>query len=155
MQILRAIPEDAARLTAIALTAKRHWGYPEHWMWKWIHLLTIEPRTISEQETYTAYVEGEAVGFYSLSHARDRMRLEHLWVLPKAMGRGVGRALFVHAVERARALGFEILEIESDPHAAGFYERLGARHVATTITEVEGQRRELPVLVYEWSCARQ
>ena len=77
------------------------------------------------------------------------MRLEHLWVLPKAMRRGVGRALFVHAVERVRASGFETLEIESDPNAAGFYERMGARRVATTITELEGRLRELPVLVYE------
>jgi len=139
-------------LTAIAFAAKRHWGYPELWMRSWTHLLTIEPRTITEQETYTAYLEGEAVGFHSLSRALDRMSLEHLWVLPKAMRRGVGRALFVHTVERVRALGFETLEIESDPNAAGFYERMGARRVATTVTELAGQRRELPVLVYE--CGR-
>ena len=121
-------------------------------MGRWARLLTVEPRTITEQETFTAHLDGEAVGFYSLSRALDRMGLEHLWVLPKAMRRGVGRALFVHAVERVRALGFETLEIESDPNAAGFYERMGARRVATTITELEGQRRELPVLVYE--CGR-
>jgi GNAT superfamily N-acetyltransferase len=75
--------------------------------------------------------------------------LEHLWVLPNAMGGGVSRALFAHALERARVLGFESMEIESDPNAEGFYERMGARRVGVNVTELEGQRRELPVLFYE------
>ncbi len=149
MQILRATPEDATTLTEIAFAAKRHWVYPEGWISAWTPLLTVEPRSIVEQETYTAYVDGEPVGFYSLSHGPDRLCLEHLWVLPRAMRRGVGRALFHHAVGRVTALGFKTLEIESDPNAAGFYERMGARRVATAVTELEGRTRELPVFVYE------
>jgi len=149
MQILRAKPDDAATLTEIAFAAKRHWGYPEQWIAGWTHLLKVEPRLISEQETYTAYEDGAAVGFYSLDREVDRMCLEHLWVLPKAMRQGVGRALFLHAVGRVRASGFETLEIECDPNAAGFYERMGARRVTTTVTELAGQPRELPVLIYE------
>lgn len=149
MQILRARPDDAAMLTEVALAAKRHWGYPDRWIASWKHLLTIEPGRIAEQQTYTAYIDGEPVGFYSLSPGPDTMFLEHLWVLPHAMQRGVGRALFFHAVQQARVLGFETLEIESDPNAAGFYERMGARRVATALTELEGQPRELPVLVYK------
>jgi GNAT superfamily N-acetyltransferase len=158
MQILRAKPDDAARLTEIAFTSKRHWGYPERWIASWTDLLTIEPRSIAEQETYRADIDGAPVGFYSLRRGLGRMSLEHLWVLPEAMRRGVGRALFVHAVERVRAAECEILEIESDPNAAGFYEHMGARWVATTVTELEGRPRELPVFVYEiphtasWPC---
>src|SRR3954454_10970395 len=118
-------------------------------MASWIHLLTIVPRLIAEQETYAAYVDGALVGFYSLRRGLGKMSLEHLWVLPDAMRRGVGRALFGHAVERVKAAGCPTLEIESDPNAAGFYEHLGARRVATTVTELEGRPRELPVLVYE------
>ena len=148
MQILRARPDDAATLTEIAFTAKRHWGYPEQWIASWTHLLTVQPESIAEQETYTAYVDGVPVGFYSLRRGLCRMSLEHLWVLPEVMRRGVGRALFVHAVERVRASGCETLEIESDPNAAGFYEHMGAHRVATTVIEFEGRPRELPVLVY-------
>src|SRR4051794_24614901 len=102
MEILRAKPEDAERLTEIAFRAKRHWGYPERWIAKWTHLLTIEPRSIAEQETYTVSLDGALVGFYSLSPGPARMSLEHFWVVPDAMQRGVGRALFAHAVERVR-----------------------------------------------------
>lgn len=140
---------DAATLTRIAFAAKRHWGYPERWRVGWAHLLTIEPALIAEKETYAACLDGRSVGFYVLSVGCGRMSLDHLWVLPEAMGRGIGRALFGHAVDRARALGGGSLEIESDPNAVGFYERLGACRVATRVTELEGQPRELPVLVYE------
>ena len=65
------------------------------------------------------------------------------------MGRGVGRSLFLHALERTRALGFRALEIESDPNAEGFYLRLGAHRVGVNVHRVEQHQRELPVLIYE------
>jgi GNAT superfamily N-acetyltransferase len=65
------------------------------------------------------------------------------------MGRGVGRALFEHALEQARRLGHRTLRIEADPNAEGFYTRMGARHVGVTVTNIEGQRRELPLLLYD------
>src|SRR5262245_35834189 len=134
MRIRRARPDDAAALTEISFAAKRHWGYPERWIERWTHLLTIEPKLIAEQETYTAYLDGEPVGFYSLHRGLVQLRLEHLWVRPQTMRRGVGRALFIHAIGRVRDLGFGKLEIESDPNAAGFYEHMGARCVANSVT---------------------
>src|SRR5262249_38658890 len=130
-------------------TAKRHWCYPERWIVCWTRLLTIGPELIAGQETYAAYINGEPAGFYSLKPGTDRTHLEHLWVLPQAMGQGVARALFTHTIERMKASGIETLEIESDPNAAGFYEHMGARRVGTTVTELEGNRRELPVLVFQ------
>jgi hypothetical protein len=62
---------------------------------------------------------------------------------------GLAAYVFNDAVERASALGFGSLEIESDPNAEGFYRRLGARRVGINIAELDGQRRELPVLAYE------
>ncbi len=75
--------------------------------------------------------------------------MEHLWVVPNAMGQGVGRALFRHAVERAKALGVDAIEIECDPNAEGFYERMGGRRVGGNVTEMEGEQRILPVLIYD------
>jgi predicted N-acetyltransferase YhbS len=69
------------------------------------------------------------------------------------MGRGIGRALFEHAVEESRRLGHRSLRIEADPNAEGFYARMGARRVGETIAEIEGQRRELPLLLYEFGSA--
>src|SRR5712675_392010 len=109
MEIRRANPEDAAMLTEIAFAAKRHWGYPERWIQAWKDLLTNKSEFIVGHETHVAYMDGSAVGFYALIGGSNRMSLEHLWVFPRAMGQGVGRALFGHAVQRAKALGIEAI----------------------------------------------
>ena len=149
MKILRCIPDKASTLTAIAFAAKRHWGYPERWIESWRDLLTIEREFISNHETYAAVVDGQTIGFYALGRKGDGLDLLHMWVLPAAMRRGVGRSLFHHALERTKALGFRYLEIEADPNAEAFYQRLGARRIGTSIGKLEQQRRELPVLVFE------
>jgi GNAT superfamily N-acetyltransferase len=149
MQIVRAKPEDAETLTEIAHTAKRHWGYPERWIESWRDILTMRPDFIAGNVAYSAIEAGRAVGFYLLTTEADGLHLDHLWIAPHAMGRGIGRALFEHAVGQARGLGHRILKIEADPNAEGFYARMGARRVGEAVTEIEGQRRELPLLLYE------
>jgi len=151
MDIRRANPADAETLTGIAFAAKRHWGYPEQWIQIWKEVLTIQPELIANHETYIAHIEGQAAGFYALIAKSNRISLEHLWVLPAAMGKGVGRALFEHAVQRAKVLGITAIEIESDPNAEKFYERMGARRIGKNVTELGGKQRELPVLIYECS----
>jgi GNAT superfamily N-acetyltransferase len=149
MQIVRAEPQDAEALTEIAYAAKRHWGYPERWIESWRDTLTIRAEFIAANVVWCAKEGVRAVGFYVLTNESDGLHLDHLWILPDAMGRGIGRALFEHAVEEARTLGHRILKIEADPNAEGFYARMGARRVGEAVTEIEGQRRELPLLLYE------
>jgi GNAT superfamily N-acetyltransferase len=149
MRIVRANPDHATVLTNIAFAAKRHWGYPEKSIESWRDVLTVRQEFIASHETYIAILDGLAVGFYALGRNDDRMDLVHMWVLPGAMGRGVGRSLFIHGLERMRELGCRHLEIESDPNAEGFYQHMGARRVGVSIKELDGQRRELPILMYE------
>ena len=88
------------------------------------------------------------MGFYAISLDKDIAILEHLWVLPEFMGQSIGKPLFQHAIERCKEQGAYTLEIESDPNAQGFYERMGAQKVGEAIGEVDGQRRVLPVLEF-------
>ena len=153
MIIRKASTEDAATLTKIAHDAKRHWGYPEHWIQSWRDILTMRPEFIAANVTYSAIEDGRAVGFYLLTTESDGLHLDHLWIAPHAMGRGLGRALFEHAVEQTRRLGHRSLKIEADPNAAGFYTRMGARRVGSTVTNVADQQRELPLFVYDLESA--
>jgi GNAT superfamily N-acetyltransferase len=147
MQIVRARPEDAAELTAVAFAAKRHWGYPENWIQRWQNILTVTPKLVAENPTFSATEDDHVLGFYSLTLER-RPDLTHLWVLPVAMGRGFGRALFEHAVEQARALGLVSFEIEADPNAEEFYLHMGAKRIGTNVSEIDGACRQLPLLIY-------
>jgi GNAT superfamily N-acetyltransferase len=78
------------------------------------------------------------VGFYALVGEGSQIELEHLWVLPEHMSAGIGRALFAHAVRRAASLNADLLEIESDPNAEGFYRRMGAIRVGEINYSIDG-----------------
>ena len=151
--IIRATAADADALTDIAFAAKRHWGYPEAWIESWRKLLTIRPEFIATHEIYVATRNDARVGFYGLELKDDKVDLLHMWVLPHAMGQGVGRCLFIHAVKRTKELRFLRLEIESDPNAERFYLRMGARRVGSRACEFGKQRRELPNLRYQIDAA--
>lgn len=147
--IVRARPAHAVRLTQIAHAAKSYWGYPAQWIELWHNQLTITEAYIEANEVYVA-VDADSVilGFYALGGEGEKRTLEHLWVQPQSFGAGVGRRLFTHAVARARALGAEVIEIESDPHAEGFYHRMGAETIGEVTYELEGSLRRLPLMAY-------
>ncbi len=147
MQITRAVPDDAADLTRIAQAAKRHWGYPDEWITRWAPTLTVTPEFITAHPTVVARMEADAIGFAALTGLGRQLRLEHLWVLPEFMGRGIGRGLFQEIARVGRAAGWSSVQVISDPHAEGFYLRLGARRVGEQISDLEGHRRALPVLL--------
>jgi GNAT superfamily N-acetyltransferase len=149
MQIVRATPEDADTLTEIAHAAKRHWGYPERWIQNWRDILTIRPEIITASVAYCAMDDARVRGFYLLSNEGDGLHLDHLWIVPDAMGRGIGRSLFEHAVDQARRLSHRTFKIEADPNAESFYTRMGARRIGETVSIIEEQRRELPLLQYD------
>lgn len=147
--IRRAEAADAATLTAIALDAKRHWDYPEEWIALWTPSLTITPAFISAHDVFVAACGGQMAGFYSLVSARARWELDHLYVRPAHMGRGIGRRLFRHAARRlhVRAPGVTLF-IEADPHAEPFYLRMGATRVGEIARDWQGLTRVLPELAF-------
>ena len=142
--IRRAVPEEAATLTQIALDAKRYWGYPEHWIQHWESDLTISSDFIREHHVYVADDEGEVRGFYALCVFDKNAELEHMWVTPSAIGTGVGKELFLDAMERAAALNVNAIELSADPNAAGFYSRMGATQIGETDSIIDGHLRKLP-----------
>ena len=146
MRIRKATPEESSRLTQIAHEAKRHWGYPESWIEHWQADLTITSDFIGNNDVYVAEEDGEVVGFYALAIKKDVAELEHLWVAPKYIGTGVGKELFVHAMQKAAREDVSVVEISSDPNAEGFYRRMGAQRIGEVTSEVQGSPRVLPKL---------
>jgi GNAT superfamily N-acetyltransferase len=147
LEIGRALPEDAEELTILAFASKAHWGYPQHWMESWRYTLTIEPAYIEQNAVFMARLAGQTVGFYALVKNSSGWELEHLWVSPPAMGRGVGRALVEHARDYARGQGATEFAIQADPHAEPFYRHMGATRVGDFVYELDGQPRVLPKMV--------
>jgi GNAT superfamily N-acetyltransferase len=137
-------PSETDVLSHIAIASKRHWGYPDAWMERWGNALRITPDYIGGHDVTcrVAMVDDRPVGFYALLHRGKLSVLDHLWVLPEFIGKGIGRALFEDAVQQARNAGAEVMELEADPNATGFYRHMGARHVRDTMGDFG---RTLPV----------
>jgi GNAT superfamily N-acetyltransferase len=144
IEVRRAQPQEHETLTAIAHASKRYWGYPEEWLELWDADLTFSKESIAERDTYCAIRDHKIVGVYALEVSDGEAELWDFWVLPGFMGKGVGRRLFGHAVDIARGRGARQLRIESDPHAAEFYRRMGAHDAGEAPSRPEG--RTLPLL---------
>lgn len=144
MKIRPAQATDASRLTAIAFAAKGHWGYPEEWLRLWEQELTVTADDIRRYDVFLAEDKEVVVGFYAVSSDAPAGELEHMWVDPDSIGRGIGSQLFSHALQSAAEQGIRLLRIASDPNAEGFYLDKGARRIGIVPSTPEG--RELPLL---------
>jgi N-acetylglutamate synthase-like GNAT family acetyltransferase len=147
--IRKAATEDAGALTRIAHDAKRHWGYPEHWIQHWQDDLTISPEFISTNDVFVAETDDGVVGFYALILREQNAELDHMWVTPAHIGSGVGKLLFLHAMDRAAAAKVKTVGILSDPNAEPFYLKMGAHRTGESVSEIDGEPRVLPRLVVD------
>ncbi|SDG33611.1 N-acetylglutamate synthase, GNAT family [Lentzea fradiae] len=128
----RARPDEAGVLSAVAQAAKAHWGYDEAFLESVREELTLTAADVESRRVVVAVLDGEVVGFYSLDGAPPHGELGNLWVRPDRIGTGLGRVLWEHALAEADAAGFERLDVEADPHAEGFYLRMGAERIGGT-----------------------
>ncbi|HVQ37631.1 MAG TPA: GNAT family N-acetyltransferase [Pyrinomonadaceae bacterium] len=146
MIIRPAAKEEAARLSEIAHDAKRFWGYPEHWLKHWQSDLTISPEYVTSNPVFLAEKGDQILGFYALLIQQDKAELDHLWVSPEHIGSGVGKELFIHAMQSAARRNVSEIEILADPNAEGFYRKMGAHRIGEKVSEIDGQPRSLPLL---------
>ena len=146
MNIVRAKPEQANELTRIAFSAKAHWGYPKRWLEIWKPQLTFGPEYFEQNESWVAETNRVPVAFYTLQEKDGNAWLENLFVSPEFIGKGVGKILFFHAVELCSQRGYLTLQLEADPNAVGFYEKMGMYKIGERHSEVDGQPRLLPIM---------
>lgn len=138
---------EAAPLSALAIRSKAHWGYESDFLEACRSELAISEEVIEEGRVYVLEEGSAPIGFYTLTRFRSDIELGHFFVDPPYIGRGAGRLLWLDAVARARALGYDQLLIQSDPNAEGFYLRLGAQRIGEVPSAVQ-VGRALPLLLF-------
>ena len=105
--------------------------------------LVVTREYLQANDCWVADNGGEVVGWFSLVDAPGSLLLDNFFVLPGHIGSGLGRQMWEQALARAAARGAHRLTLESDPNAAGFYERMGARRTGSVIAPRTG--RQLPI----------
>jgi GNAT superfamily N-acetyltransferase len=135
--IRRARPAEAAALSALALHSKAHWGYDADFLAACRDDLTLSADDIASSPVYVFDGVHAPLGFYRLLQQEDGVAvLDDLFVEPAAMGQGVGRRLWRHAVSTATKLGCSEMVWQSDPQAEGFYLAMGAQRVGESASTV-------------------
>ena len=137
-------PEEAADLTELIMRSKAYWGYDEEFMARCRPALTLHPSDIEPKRVTVAEIDGRLAGVVTIAGSPPEGEIDLLFVDPWAIGTGVGRLLYDHALAFARDNGFAALLIEADPQAEPFYLRMGAVRIGDTISTATG--RNLPLL---------
>ncbi len=143
--IRSAKKHEATQLTSIAIESKKYWNYPDHWFKLWGRMFEITPNFLERNSVWVALDEETTLGFVAISISGHSAELEHMWVLPNYINKGIGRKLLLHAIDFCRKHDISRLRIESDPNARGFYEKLGARQIGEV--KSKPSPRTLPVLL--------
>jgi ribosomal protein S18 acetylase RimI-like enzyme len=91
-------------------------------------------------------MDGTPIAFYTWQDRNGIAWIENLWVSAEYIGMGVGKQLFLHALTCSRESGYKLLQLEADPNALGFYEKMGMNKIGEHKSEVDGQPRMLPIM---------
>ena len=138
--IRRARPEDRAALAALMLDSN---GYEAPVARAMIAAFVPRWAFTEADEVWLDEEAGEMLGFHQLiPHGPETLELDLFFTANAAQGKGVGRRLFDHMAQRARALGATAVVISSNPKAAEFYRRMGAIDIGVSppVDEITWER---------------
>ena len=144
---------EAQKLTQLAHLAKAYWGYSPMFMQAFDNELTISAEDLNN-DRYLFQVgtcDGTICSFYTLDKESDEdgsIEMSALFVEPTAIGKGLGKRLFEHAVQLAKKLGASSMMIHSDPYAEKFYIKMGAVKVKD-IPSRSLENRDIPLLKFD------
>ena len=151
LRIRLALPGEAALLSGLCMRSKAHWGYDTQFLERAARSLQIDPAAIDAGRVFVAIGAGGGVLGVADCCALPEpgaFDLLHLFIEPSSLRQGVGRALFEVACAWCVAQGGRRLIIQSDPNAALFYHRLGARPIGEAPSDAVPDRM-LPLLEYQ------
>lgn len=145
--------DEAAALSELCLRAKAHWGYDASFLTAAARLLRIRLDDIRAGRVLVALPGGSSdakpCGVAAIVPLRRSgwYELSHLFVEPENLRSGIGRTLFDAAIGLAARKGATHVSILSDPNAAAFYSKLGARHCGEAPSGVT-RARMLPLFEF-------
>jgi GNAT superfamily N-acetyltransferase len=156
--IRRAKTNEYARLTQLSWASKQIWAYEEALFDVFKKEITLTPAYIAANDVFVAEENGDIAGYFSITAVTDGFYagkvwvekgfwLEHLFIHPQYIGKGIGRSLVSYAKELCRQKGIQRLRLFGDPHADGFYEKTGAVYFGKSPSSIEGRT----VSVFEYA----
>jgi ribosomal protein S18 acetylase RimI-like enzyme len=107
----------------------------------------IRDRLIPAGRATVAVAEGQVVGFLAVSTGVGASWIDHLYVRPDHVGRGIGSRL-LDAALRELAQPIRLYTFQENQRARRFYERRG--FTAIVFGDGSGNEERCPDVLYEW-----
>lgn len=135
---IRAAKEsESIFLSGLAMRSKSYWPYPPDYLEKCVSVLHVAPEDIGNWPVSVAELKGEVVGFFALKPVNGENRLDHLWIDPRHIGKGLGRILFAEAILASKKIGWNDFRIAADPFAEQFYLKMGAKTIGAVQSRIK------------------
>ncbi len=135
-------------LRDLLIESKSYWGYSTEQLEYWRSIVKFDAAYIQENKVVLICSTSKVVGFFAIKRG-DTDKLDHLWLLPEAIGKGIGNIAFDEILKQCTRLGILTFLITSDPDAEGFYLRKGA--IQESHIWSDAQKRMLPQLRFSLS----
>ncbi|OGR27222.1 MAG: hypothetical protein A2277_04420 [Desulfobacterales bacterium RIFOXYA12_FULL_46_15] len=157
--MIRSAKNDEAKiLTKISFESKRYWNYPKEYFEIWNNELTISSDYINKNNVFVFELECSVVGYYSIVELPEdieisdiRIRkgywLEHMFIEPLHIGKGIGSKMFHHLRNWCATAEINELGILADPNSKGFYEKMGCQYVKEFPSTIKN--RTTPYLIFK------
>ncbi|MGE7596979.1 GNAT family N-acetyltransferase [Lysinibacillus fusiformis] len=141
----RAQVADSNILSNLTYRSKAYWGYTEDFLQKCKEkdALTVTKDYIENNSVYLIEIDNKVVAFYSF--AINEQKLDALFLDPDYIGKGLGKIIWNHLLNKAKELELREFTIDSDPNAEGFYLKMGALNIGSTPSTVFPDR-SLPLM---------
>ena len=138
LTLRQALPSEADTARELIGRSMAVWDKPAGNLEEAIGLMSLSAADIERDEAWV-FDDGERmVGFLRISLAGHEAEIEELHLEPEWIGRGLGRRLFEHGVERARARNARLLIWSTDRYALGFYLAMGGVITGSEPSGIEG-----------------
>jgi GNAT superfamily N-acetyltransferase len=137
--------EQGDLLRDLLIESKSYWGYSTEKLEYWRSIVTFDASYIRENTVRLILLGLKVIGFFAIK-SDEVDELDHLWLLPEAIGKGIGHIAFDEVLQHCKRLGIHNFLITSDPDAEGFYLHTGATHESQVWSGE--QSRMLPLLRY-------
>ncbi|MDF2858605.1 MAG: acetyltransferase [Neobacillus sp.] len=148
INIRRAHPTEAKKLTHLAIESKSYWNYSSDYLDKAKEHLKVTEQDIVSDMVYIAEDVESIKGFYCFKFTNEKSELIWFFVAPDNIGKGVGTILWKHLLDNISNHSIDQFIIKSDPFAAQFYIKKGAVLVGSSTSSVDSSI-EMPLLLYK------
>ncbi len=138
INVQRAGLSHLQELNALLRVSKAIWGYNEGYMNSFMDNMAVTPWYLERYGCWFLKQEEKIIGFYGFGYERpDAWELDYFFVHPSYMKKGLGCMMWQEALKTAKEMGAKKFWIWGDPHADGFYKKMGCKKIGDQASDLQ------------------